>query len=159
MCSNSNLYLRQQHFVADQVGKYITQGASSVVLSDAIFDKKAMLQRNFSAIYQLSHLAAMRSKEAIERWENFSYITAIVLKQLCYLLATMLSLFFSNRYGVHSHFIFHLSPILSPRSLFSSSLLTSHACYRHSQYSCVLIEIMQLKLTQEKMKLNHCFVD
>ncbi|GKB76707.1 KDPG/KHG aldolase [Tanacetum coccineum] len=33
------------------VGEYIAHGASSVVLSNAIFDKEAMAQRNFIAVY------------------------------------------------------------------------------------------------------------
>lgn len=51
----------------DHIGEYVTQGAASVVLSDAIFDKEAMLQHNFGAVYQLAHLAALHSNEAIER--------------------------------------------------------------------------------------------
>ncbi|CAK7336443.1 unnamed protein product [Dovyalis caffra] len=46
---------------------YISSGASSVVLSDAIFNQEAMAQRNFSAVYQLASLAALEGKEAVER--------------------------------------------------------------------------------------------
>lgn len=49
------------------MGEYIAHGASSVVLSDAIFDKEAMAQRNFNEIYQLAQLAALRGNEAVER--------------------------------------------------------------------------------------------
>ncbi|GKE63475.1 KDPG/KHG aldolase, partial [Tanacetum coccineum] len=49
------------------VGEYIAHGASSVVLSDAIFDKEAMAQRNFSAVHQLARLAASKGCAAVER--------------------------------------------------------------------------------------------
>nr|GEY93756.1 KDPG/KHG aldolase, aldolase-type TIM barrel [Tanacetum cinerariifolium] len=49
------------------VSEYIAHGASSVVLSDAIFDKEAMAQRNFSAVHQLARLAASKGCEAVER--------------------------------------------------------------------------------------------
>ncbi|KAI3830295.1 hypothetical protein L1987_04433 [Smallanthus sonchifolius] len=48
----------------NSVGAYIDEGASAVVLSDAIFDKKAISQRNFSAIYQLNE-AVKRSGDAM----------------------------------------------------------------------------------------------
>jgi hypothetical protein len=54
-------------FDADSIGEYISSGASSVVLSDAIFDKGAMTQRNFNVIHQLASLAALEGKEAVER--------------------------------------------------------------------------------------------
>ncbi|KAI3667084.1 hypothetical protein L6452_42129 [Arctium lappa] len=56
-----------QGITSDSVGEYIAQGASSVVLSDAIFDKEAMAQRNFNAVYQLAQLAASQGNEAVER--------------------------------------------------------------------------------------------
>ncbi|GMP60919.1 hypothetical protein CsSME_00023592 [Camellia sinensis var. sinensis] len=56
-------------FAADLIGEYIENGASAVVLSDAIFDKEAMDQRNFDQIRQLAHLAALRGNKAIQRWE------------------------------------------------------------------------------------------
>lgn len=51
----------------DLIGEYIAEGASSVVLSDAIFDKEAMAQRNFNAISRLAHLAALQGNVAVER--------------------------------------------------------------------------------------------
>nr|XP_028951268.1 uncharacterized protein LOC103407403 isoform X2 [Malus domestica] len=51
----------------DAVGEYIAEGASSVVLSDAIFDKEAMDRKNFNRIYQLAKAAALHGKEAVDR--------------------------------------------------------------------------------------------
>ncbi|XP_031128980.1 uncharacterized protein LOC116030786 isoform X1 [Ipomoea triloba] len=56
-----------QGITIDLVGEYIAQGASAVVLSDAIFDKKAMSLRNFSAVHQLASRAALLGKEAVKR--------------------------------------------------------------------------------------------
>ncbi|XP_024974306.1 uncharacterized protein LOC112512529 isoform X2 [Cynara cardunculus var. scolymus] len=56
-----------QGITTDSVGEYIAKGASSVVLSDAIFDKEAMAQRNFSAVYRLAQFAASQGNEAVER--------------------------------------------------------------------------------------------
>lgn len=56
-----------QGITIDLVGQYIGQGASAVVLSDAIFDKEAMNQQNFDKIYQLASHAALQGKQAIER--------------------------------------------------------------------------------------------
>lgn len=53
---------------SDSVGDYISCGASSVVLSDAIFNKEAMAQKSFHAIYELACLAALQGKEAVIRW-------------------------------------------------------------------------------------------
>lgn len=56
------------HFAfTDLLETYIAQGASAVVLSDAIFDKEAMNQSNFDAIQQLAHLSALHGGEAVER--------------------------------------------------------------------------------------------
>lgn len=60
-------YVDVMYICADHIEKYITKGASSVVLSDAIFDKEAMLQKNFSTINQLASLAVLRSSEALGR--------------------------------------------------------------------------------------------
>ncbi|KAK1352087.1 KHG/KDPG aldolase [Heracleum sosnowskyi] len=60
-----------QGIAIDHIEKYITKGASSVVLSDAIFNKEAMLQQNFSTIDQLARLAVLRSSEAVERMREF----------------------------------------------------------------------------------------
>lgn len=51
----------------ESVGGYIAQGASSVVLSDAIFDQEAMGQKNFNKIYQLANAAALHGNEAVDR--------------------------------------------------------------------------------------------
>lgn len=52
---------------ADSIGPYIAQGADSVVLSDAIFNKEAMHQKDFNKIFQLARIAAMCGKEAVEK--------------------------------------------------------------------------------------------
>ncbi|XP_031279437.1 uncharacterized protein LOC116137871 [Pistacia vera] len=60
-----------QGITIDLIGEYIAQGATAVVLSDAIFNKEAMAQNNFDAIYQLASLAASQAKEAVQwkrRW-------------------------------------------------------------------------------------------
>ncbi|KAK1428976.1 hypothetical protein QVD17_17817 [Tagetes erecta] len=59
-----------QGITTDLVGAYIDEGASAVVLSDAIFDKKAISQRNFTAIYQLARFAALQGHEAVKRKEK-----------------------------------------------------------------------------------------
>ncbi|KAI3444230.1 hypothetical protein Pfo_000895 [Paulownia fortunei] len=56
-----------QGITIDSVGQYIAQGASSVVLSDAIFDKKAMGQRDFVLINQLACFAAFMGNEAVRK--------------------------------------------------------------------------------------------
>ncbi|KAK4592343.1 hypothetical protein RGQ29_016754 [Quercus rubra] len=53
------------------VREYITQGASAVVLSDAIFDKEAISQNNFNEICRLAHFAALQGNEALE-WKKRS---------------------------------------------------------------------------------------
>lgn len=58
-----------QGITIDLIGQYIGQGASAVVLSDAIFDKEAMSQQNFDKIYQLASHAALQGKQAVERSE------------------------------------------------------------------------------------------
>ena len=55
------------YFSVDSIGEYIAQGASAVVLSDAIFDKEAMCQRNFNTIHELARLAASQGVKALER--------------------------------------------------------------------------------------------
>ncbi|XP_004308199.1 PREDICTED: uncharacterized protein LOC101305115 [Fragaria vesca subsp. vesca] len=59
-----------QGITIGSVGEYIAKGASSVVLSDAIFDKEAMGQRNFNRIRQLANMAALQCKEAVDRKKN-----------------------------------------------------------------------------------------
>ncbi|XP_050282811.1 uncharacterized protein LOC126723447 isoform X11 [Quercus robur] len=54
-----------QGITIDSVRKYITQGASAVVLSDAIFDE-AISQNNFNEICRLAHSAALQGNEALE---------------------------------------------------------------------------------------------
>ncbi|XP_022747202.1 uncharacterized protein LOC111296962 [Durio zibethinus] len=56
-----------QGITIDSVGDYIGQGAISVVLSDAIFDKEAMSQNNFDVIHQLAKSAAFQGKNAVKR--------------------------------------------------------------------------------------------
>lgn len=62
------------------MGEYIANGASSVVLSDAIFDKEAMAQNNFSTIHQLAHFAALQASQAIERL-GFAFIFYFIFLQ------------------------------------------------------------------------------
>ncbi|KAK6159012.1 hypothetical protein DH2020_006326 [Rehmannia glutinosa] len=54
-----------QGITLDSVGQYIARGASAVVLSDAIFDKNAMGERNFLLINQLACSAAFKGNEAL----------------------------------------------------------------------------------------------
>ncbi|KAE9462950.1 hypothetical protein C3L33_05141, partial [Rhododendron williamsianum] len=54
---------------AHGAGAKIVKGASSVVLSDAIFEKEAMDHRRFNLIHQLSQLAVLRVNEAVQRLE------------------------------------------------------------------------------------------
>ncbi|XP_050385723.1 uncharacterized protein LOC126802186 [Argentina anserina] len=56
-----------QGITIGSAGEYIAKGACSVVLSDAIFDKDAMGQKNFNRIHQLANMAALRCKEAVDR--------------------------------------------------------------------------------------------
>ncbi|XP_047972921.1 KHG/KDPG aldolase-like isoform X1 [Salvia hispanica] len=51
----------------DSVGAYICEGASAVVLSDAIFDKKAMAERNFLRIHHLACSAATKGNQAVRK--------------------------------------------------------------------------------------------
>ncbi|XP_075644100.1 uncharacterized protein LOC142615255 isoform X2 [Castanea sativa] len=60
-----------QGITIDSVREYITQGASAVVLSDAIFDKEAISQNNFNEICRLAHFAALQGNEALE-WKKRS---------------------------------------------------------------------------------------
>ncbi|EYU35645.1 hypothetical protein MIMGU_mgv1a020044mg, partial [Erythranthe guttata] len=54
-----------QGITLDSVCQYISSGAMSVVLSDAIFNKRAMFQRDFVLVNQLATIAAFTAKEAI----------------------------------------------------------------------------------------------
>jgi len=58
---------RVYHFFADAIGEYILRGASSVVLSDAIFDKEAIEQLNFDKIHKLAHSATLLANKALNR--------------------------------------------------------------------------------------------
>lgn len=51
----------------DLVGEYIARGASAVVLSDAIFDKEAVVRGEFNAISRQAHVAASVAEEAMKR--------------------------------------------------------------------------------------------
>ncbi|KAI8571542.1 hypothetical protein RHMOL_Rhmol01G0127700 [Rhododendron molle] len=61
--------IASQGITIDLIGDYIAQGASSVVLSDAIFEKEAMDHSRFNLIHQLSQLAVLRVNEAVQRLE------------------------------------------------------------------------------------------
>ncbi|KAL8493526.1 hypothetical protein ACS0TY_024650 [Phlomoides rotata] len=54
-----------QGITLDSLRQYIGKGASSVVLSDAIFDKKAMAQQDFVLINKLATYAAIKGNEAV----------------------------------------------------------------------------------------------
>ncbi|XP_012568017.1 uncharacterized protein [Cicer arietinum] len=56
-----------QGITIDSIVEYITRGASSVVLSDAIFDKEAIAECNFSKIYKLAQSATMLGNQAVNR--------------------------------------------------------------------------------------------
>ncbi|KAF7824787.1 KDPG and KHG aldolase [Senna tora] len=56
-----------QGITIDSIGEYILQGASSVVLSDAIFDKEAIAEYNFEKIFKLAHSAALLGNKAVKR--------------------------------------------------------------------------------------------
>lgn len=62
-------------FGTDSIGDFIGQGATAVVLSDAIFNKEAMAQNNFDVIYQLASLAASQGKEAVQ-WLVLIYLVS-----------------------------------------------------------------------------------
>ncbi|XP_072092279.1 uncharacterized protein [Arachis hypogaea] len=51
----------------DSIEEYISRGASAVVLSDAIFDKEAIAQRNYEKIQKLAHSAALLGNKAVNR--------------------------------------------------------------------------------------------
>ncbi|KAL6009905.1 hypothetical protein ACLOJK_000336 [Asimina triloba] len=54
-----------QGITIDSIEAYISGGASAVVLSDAIFDKEAMRQKNFNAIFDLARLATSHGYKAV----------------------------------------------------------------------------------------------
>ncbi|KAL5570981.1 hypothetical protein UlMin_020578 [Ulmus minor] len=56
-----------QGITLDSIGEYIALGATSVVLSDAIFHKEVMSQSNFKEINHLAHFAALQGNEAVKR--------------------------------------------------------------------------------------------
>ncbi|KAG7945950.1 hypothetical protein I3843_14G013300 [Carya illinoinensis] len=56
-----------QGITIDSIREYISRGATAVVLSDAIFNKDAIIQNDFEEIYQLANFAALQGIEAVER--------------------------------------------------------------------------------------------
>ncbi|XP_062175245.1 uncharacterized protein LOC133880313 isoform X1 [Alnus glutinosa] len=54
-----------QGITIDSIREYINRGASSVVLSDAIFNREAISQNNFKEIYQLARSAALQGNDAV----------------------------------------------------------------------------------------------
>ncbi|XP_022635708.1 uncharacterized protein LOC106758809 isoform X2 [Vigna radiata var. radiata] len=56
-----------QGITIDAIGEYILRGASSVVLSDAIFDKEAIEQLNFDKIHKLARSATLLGNKAVNR--------------------------------------------------------------------------------------------
>ncbi|KAL0383345.1 UNVERIFIED_CONTAM: KHG/KDPG aldolase [Sesamum calycinum] len=59
--------IASQGITIDSVGQYIGQGASSVVLSDAIFEKNAMDAKYFDRINQLACSAAFMGSQAVRK--------------------------------------------------------------------------------------------
>nr|CAD1821964.1 unnamed protein product [Ananas comosus var. bracteatus] len=55
-----------QGVTTESIGRYIEAGASAVVLSDAIFDKGAMRQRNYDEIERLASCAILQANQAIK---------------------------------------------------------------------------------------------
>jgi len=49
------------------VGEYIARGASAVVLSDAVFNKEAVVRGEYNAISRQAKVAASVAEEAIKR--------------------------------------------------------------------------------------------
>ncbi|XP_076928226.1 uncharacterized protein LOC143592111 [Bidens hawaiensis] len=68
-----------QGITTDSVSAYIDAGASAVVLSDAIFDKKVMSQRNYGSISHLAQLAALQGNEAVKRYSPFHLPACLLL--------------------------------------------------------------------------------
>ncbi|KAI5432013.1 hypothetical protein KIW84_035953 [Lathyrus oleraceus] len=56
-----------QGITIDSMEEYIIRGASSVVLSDAIFDKEAISECDFSKIYKLAQSATFLGNQAVNR--------------------------------------------------------------------------------------------
>ncbi|KAF3335948.1 KHG/KDPG aldolase [Carex littledalei] len=56
--------IASQGITTGSVGKYINAGASAVVLSDAIFDKEAMIKEDFDEIKRLAHLVTIEASLA-----------------------------------------------------------------------------------------------
>ncbi|KAK4404658.1 hypothetical protein Sango_0834400 [Sesamum angolense] len=59
--------IASQGITIDSVGQYIGQGASSVVLSDAIFEKNAIDAKYFDRINQLACSAAFMGSQAVRK--------------------------------------------------------------------------------------------
>ncbi|CAN6443464.1 unnamed protein product [Victoria cruziana] len=59
--------IASQGITIDSIEKYIHCGASAVVLSDAIFNKESMRQRDFDTICQLARDAVSRANHAVQR--------------------------------------------------------------------------------------------
>ncbi|KAI4384605.1 hypothetical protein MLD38_002731 [Melastoma candidum] len=55
----------------DAMTEYILKGASAVVLSDAIFSKDAIAERDFHQVSRLAGLAAQQGSEAVERKRRY----------------------------------------------------------------------------------------
>ncbi|XP_042959497.1 putative KHG/KDPG aldolase isoform X3 [Carya illinoinensis] len=62
-----------QGITIDSIREYISRGATAVVLSDAIFNKEAIIQNDFEEIYQLANFAALQGIEAVERLITLGY--------------------------------------------------------------------------------------
>lgn len=52
--------------MTDSIGRYIKEGASAVILSDAIFEKEAMRQKNFAKIHRLAQFATLEVSHSAE---------------------------------------------------------------------------------------------
>ncbi|KAJ4773488.1 KHG/KDPG aldolase [Rhynchospora pubera] len=56
--------IASQGITAGSIGKYTTAGASAVVLSDAIFNKEAMMKEDFDEIQRLAQLVTLEASLA-----------------------------------------------------------------------------------------------
>ncbi|KAJ3689520.1 hypothetical protein LUZ61_018684 [Rhynchospora tenuis] len=56
--------IASQGITAESIGKYINAGTSAVVISDAIFNKDAMIKEDFDEIQRLAHLVTLEASLA-----------------------------------------------------------------------------------------------
>ncbi|KAK4771656.1 hypothetical protein SAY87_032188 [Trapa incisa] len=66
-----------QGIAIESTDAYIAQGASAVVLSEAIFNSEAMSQHNFDLIYELAKKASLLGSEAVDRKKRWMRQTCL----------------------------------------------------------------------------------